>query len=188
MLDRFIHIYRTAVIGFVMAGFLSHLFLPLSGQAKKTSFTRWLSHNVVETGDENESKVRDSIRKLPDQTGDFSLLLKEASQLIASHKDVFRLSARSGNATSPPSDHNPAWLIEQWNDYHHQSSHMNGFLTESIKIFLKLHDSGNGWNSLYGSFIQLKHLSGPVTLPAYSGAESPSAPSPLAFGISINAP
>lgn len=171
-----------------MAGFLSHLFLPLSGQAKKTSFTRWLSHNVVETGDENESKVRDSIRKLPDQTGDFSLLLKEASQLIASHKDVFRLSARNGDTKAPPSDHNPSWLIEQWNDYHHQSSQMNGFLTESVKIFFKLHDPGNGWNSIYGSFIQLKLLSGPVMLQAFSGAKPQAKPSPLAFGISINAP
>lgn len=188
MFDRFTHIYRTAVIGFVMAGFLSHLFLPLSGQAKKTSFTRWLSHNVVETGDENETKVRDSIRKLPDETGDFSLLLKEASQLIASHKDVFRLSARSGDATEPPSDHNPAWLIEQWNDYHHQSSEMNGFLTESGKVFLKWYDSGIGWNSLSGSVNQLKHSSEAVTLPAFAGAEPASSPSPLAFGISINAP
>ncbi|PWN05351.1 hypothetical protein [Rhodohalobacter mucosus] len=188
MFDRFLHIYRTAVIGFVMAGFLSHLFLPLSGQAKKTSFTRWLSHNVVETGDENESKVRDSIRKLPDQTGDFSLLLKEASQLIASHKEVFRLSAHSGSETELPSDQNPSWLIEQWNDYHHQSSQMNGFLNESGKIFLKWHDSGNGWNSLSGFNIHLNHESESVTAISHAGAEPSSAPSPLAFGISINAP
>ena len=171
-----------------MAGFLTHLFLPLSGQAKKTSFTRWLSHNVVETGDENETKVRDSIRKLPDQTGDFSLLLKEASQLIASHKDVFRLSARNTDATAPLPYHSMAWLIEQWNNYHHQSSQMNGFLAESGKIFLKWYDSGNALSTLSGFVNPIKSSSGAVMLTAYTRAESSSPPSPLAFGISINAP
>ena len=188
MLDRLTHIYRTAVIGFVMAGFLTHLFLPLSGHAKKTSFTRWLSHYVVETGDENEIKVRDSIRKLPEQTGDFSILLKEASQLIASHKEVFRLSAGTANTAELPADHSPAWLIEQWNDYHHQSSQMSGLLIEPGKIFVKWHDSGNGWNSISGAVDDLLYSTTSITLLSDPGNKIIHTPSPLAFGISINAP
>lgn len=186
MIEKLAHIYRSAVIGVLMAGFLTHLLLPLSGQAKKTSFTRWLSHNVVETGDENEFKVRDTIRKLPDQTGDFSLLLKEASQLIANHKDVFRLSSHNQNRKS---DHQIAsWLIEQWNVYQHQNSMMNAFLSETGKVFIKWMDTGNGWGSIFSS-----NTHSPDTLSRLLGNQtsirvSVSILSPLAFGISINAP
>ena len=180
--------YRTAVIGFVMAGFLAHLLLPLSGQAKKASFTRWLSDNVVETGDENESKVRDSIRRLPEQTGDFSLLLEEASQLIASHKDVFGLSPQSETSSESSPNQFSRWLIDQWYDYHHQNSRMNGLLNEAGKVFIKWSDSGSGINSFTGTLRSIK-------LPAilrFAGDlfvnDDSLLLSPLAFGISINAP
>jgi hypothetical protein len=188
MTNRFIHIYRTAVIGFVMAGFLAHLFLPLSGYAKKTSFTRWLSHNVVDTGDENETKIRDSIRKLPEQTGDFSLLLEEASQLIASHQDVFGLTAKSERPSEDSPNQFTQWLIGQWYDYHHQSSQMNGLLNESGKVFIKWVDWSRGLFGASGAPNQIKASTDWFFGSIVSGPQSLILFSPLAFGISINAP
>lgn len=188
MINRFLHIYRAAVIGFVMAGFLAHLFLPLSGYAKKTSFTRWLSHNVVETGDENESKIRDSIRKLPEQADDFSLLLEEASQLIASHQDVFGLKAKSESPSEDSPNQFSKWLIGQWYDFHHQSSQMNGLLNESGKVLIKWVDWSRGLFGTSGAPNQIKAPSEWFFGGAISGPETLTLSSPLAFGISINAP
>lgn len=185
MTNRFSHIYRFSVIGLLMAGFLAHLVLPLSGQAKKTSFTRWLSHNVVDTGNENELRVRDSIRKLPVQGGDFSVLLREASELIANHREVFRISTQDNTGDSHQLT---SWLVSQWNVYQHQKSSTDAALTESSQIYTKWLNSNQAMSSFTGGKKLIPdigiRLSGLLLLQNFSTP----VPAPLAFGISINAP
>jgi len=54
-----------------MAGFMVHLIVPFSSSAQKIAFTQWLDQNVVVTGNESEVKLRNSIRELPEQSGDY---------------------------------------------------------------------------------------------------------------------
>lgn len=125
------HIYRSATITFLMAGFLAHLLVPFSSQAQKTAFTRWLSHNVVSSGNESELKLRTSIKELPEQTGDFWILVKEASELVANHRDHFNIPyTNAGQPDNPPATD---WLIEQWNMSQNQKSGFQSVLVESIK-------------------------------------------------------
>lgn len=115
-----------------MTGFLAHLMVPFSSQAQKTAFTRWLDHNVVESGNENELKLRNTIRELTEQTGDFWVLLQEASELVANHRDHFKILVASGDKNN--TQEGTSWLIDQWNIFQHQNSGFNSVLVESIKI------------------------------------------------------
>ena len=168
-----------------MTGFLAHLLLPLSSHAQKTAFTRWLDHNVVATGDENEVKLRNTIRQLPEQSNDFLILVQEASQLVANHKDEFRLYI------SLPEDSQSqvsTWLIGQWNVFQHQKTGMNAIIPDAVQPFQKWLSSQN--------FSKL--LSTPAVIHSlflYNTFEVLSEPFtiregivPLISGISINAP
>lgn len=118
-----------------MAGFLAHLVVPFSSQAQKTAFARWLNHNVVASGNESEIKLRNTIKELPEQTGDFWGLVQEASELVANHKDHFRISVSDLGETGQSSQSD--WLIEQWNSFQNQKSGFNSVLTESYKSLTK---------------------------------------------------
>lgn len=126
-----------------MAGFLAHLMTPFSSQAQKKAFTRWLDHNVVASGNENEIKLRNTIKALPEQNGDFWLLIQEASELVANHGDEFRFHV-SNNGQK---DHQriSIILVDQWNTFQNQKLGFNSILTESIKTL-------SGWTSQSGFF------------------------------------
>ncbi len=168
-----------------MGSFLAHLLIPFSSQAQKTAFTRWLDHNVVASGNENEIKLRNTIKELPDQSGDFWLLVQEASELVANHQDDFRIPfsnpAKDGN--QPVS----TVLIEQWNQFQNQKSGFKSVLAESLKTF-------SGWISQAG--FSLFFSNSPDQHPnlihsdkiVSAGKTVSIALIPLISGISINAP
>jgi len=179
------HIFRISVITLLMAGFLAHLILPLSSQAQKTSFTRWLDNNVVATGDENEIKLRNTIRQLPEQTGDFWVLIQEASQLVASHKDDFRLKV---NLPENPEAQSPTWLIGQWNSFQHHKTGNNAILNDATQSLQKWINSGNSSKFFTAPSEAVKlvygNLAGLLKEPVLAILSL----IPLASGISINAP
>jgi len=128
MKKRFSHIIRSTVISFLMTGLLAHLLVPFSSHAQKTAFSQWLNQNVASSGDESESELRDAILKLPEQISDFRLLVEQASNLIASNKEDFRL-----NRTLPEnsSDQVTSWLVGQWNFFQQQQTGTDALLPET---------------------------------------------------------
>jgi hypothetical protein len=185
MKSGFSHIFRSTVITVLMAGFLAHLILPLSSHAQKTSFTRWLDNNVVATGDENEIKLRNTIRQLPEQAGDFMVLIREASQLVANHKDDFRLKV---NLPENAENQGTSWLVGQWNSSQHHKNGNNAILpdaTQSIQKWISSNSLSKYFTPPAESALQLYEqffgISGERTAAV-------SAIIPLVSGISINAP
>lgn len=179
------HILRSVTITFLMAGFVAHLVVPFSSQAQKTAFTRWLNHNVVATGNESELKLRNTIRKLPEQTGDFSILVKEASELVVSHKDHFKIHfSYSGQDENPTKT---SWLFEQWNMFQNQKSGFNSVLVESVKALSNWIPQNPDFSFISGNPGVQQHLLKKEIF--YHSAIIPGAViRPLISGISINAP
>lgn len=185
MKNRAKHIFRKVTVACLMAGFFAHLIVPFSSQAQKTAFTRWLNHNVVSSGNEGELELRNTIKELPEQTGDFWKLVQEASELVVSHKDYFKISvsnpAETGQQTSS------SWLIDQWNSFQNQESGFNSVLTESVKALSKWVPQNLNFASREenrGTYQQ--HLF--IELFFYSFQASTDLLEPLISGISINAP
>jgi len=128
MKNRFSHIVRTSIISFLMAGMMAHLFVPFTSHAQKTAFTQWLNQNVASTGDESENELRSAILKLPEQVSDFRVLLEQASHLIASNKEDFRLNRALPEQNS---DQVTSWLVGQWNLFQQQQTGTDALLPES---------------------------------------------------------
>lgn len=179
------HIYRSATITLLMLGFLAHLIVPFSSQAQKTAFTRWLDHNVVASGNESEVRLRNTIRELPEQAGDFWILVKEASELIASHQDHFKITVT--NSPQTETQDRSGWLIDQWNIFQNQKSGFNSVLVESVKSLSNWIPQNTDFsfvrsNSVYQQVHFQKELFFDPA-PAIAGSLQP-----LINGISINAP
>lgn len=185
MKNRVNHIIRSVTITCLMAGFLAHLIVPFSSQAQKTAFTRWLSHNVVSSGNESEIELRNTISELPEQNGDFWKLVQEASELVVSHKDYFKISVSNPDKTGNEAD--SSWLIEQWNSFQNQESGFNSVLAESIKALSKWVPQQSDFSSFReGSLVHQHNLLQEIFF--YSLRTSTGLLQPLISGISINAP
>lgn len=179
------HIFRSVTITFLMAGFLAHLTVPFSSQAQKTAFTRWLDHNVVASGNESEVQLRNTIRQLPEQSGDFWILIKEASQLVATHQDHFKIHVSDSEQAENQPETN--WLIEQWNRFQNQKSGFNSVLVESVKALSNWVPQNLHLSFLFGTSGDYLHtLHKEVSY--YSAVVLSGTLKPLASGISINAP
>jgi hypothetical protein len=179
------HIFRSAVISVLLTGFLAHLVLPFSSHAQKTAFTRWLDHNIVATGGENELKLRNTIRKLPEQSHNFHILIKEASQIVANHKDDFRIHAE----LPEQSDHLvTSWLVGQWNNFQHQRTGSNAILPDATQPILKWISSQSLSKLFYSQVLsnQIHFKQSFEVLKDHSRIVK--AIIPLVSGISINAP
>lgn len=185
MKNRANHIIRSITITCLMAGFLAHLVVPFSSQAQKTAFARWLNHNVVSSGNESEIKLRNTIKELPEQTGDFWGLVQEASELVANHKDHFRISVSDLGETGQSSESD--WLIEQWNSFQNQKSGFNSVLTESFKSLSKWIPQ-NLHFSTFRRVTEFQQHSFFSELFFYSFRSTTDLLQPLVSGISINAP
>lgn len=185
MKNRIRHIFRSVTITCLMAGFLAHLIVPFSSQAQKTAFTRWLNHNVVASGNESEIKLRNSINELPEQAGDFWGLIQEASELVANHKEYFRISVTNPGKTGESSKSD--WLIEQWNSFQNQKSGFNSVLTESVKALSKWIPQNQYFSSFRGNTGTHQHN---FFAEFFFDTFRSSADflQPLISGISINAP
>jgi hypothetical protein len=170
-----------------MAGLLAHMMLPFSSQAQKTAFTQWLDHNVVASGNENEVKLRNSIRELPEQSGNFWILVQHASELVANHKDDFRIGFSFSDNEKQP-QRVSTWLIGQWNVFQNQQTGQNAILPEITQPFQKW-ISGNTHLSaaLHRTAGPLFDLRKFVAVPVLDTVPGKSL-LPLISGISINAP
>ena len=125
-----------------MAGFMAHLILPFSSQAQKNAFTQWLNQNVVTTGNETEIKIRNSIRELPVQSNDFWSLIQQASELVATHKDGFRIHFAFPDHEDQ-SQRVTTWLIGQWNVYQNHKTANNAILPEIVQPVFKWISANN---------------------------------------------
>lgn len=178
------HIFRKAVITVLLAGFIAHLALSFSSKAQKTAFTQWLDHNVVSTGDDNEIRLRQTIRKLPEQTSDFSILLEKASELIANNKEEFRIRPFI------PENHQTgttSWLVGQWNVFQHQKTENSAVLQDFVNILPKWLPLNSSGFSLF-SQADLSPFSLPEKANTYAFGRPATQFLPLISGISINAP
>ncbi len=186
MKNHLSHIFRSLTISVVMAGFMAHLIMPFSSHAQKTAFTQWLDHNVVASGNENEIKLRNSIRELPEQSGDFWILVQQASELVANHKEDFRIHFSLSDGFEH--HHITSWLIGQWNVFQNHQTGNNAILPEIHQPVFKW-ISSNGFSSA----IQPRVAKADMFIQSFSLFQIPSIPRaisliPLESGISINAP
>lgn len=134
MKNRFSHIFNLSVVVVVLVGLTSHLAVPFFGDVQKTAFTQWLSHNVIVSENSSEMELRDSIKELPKSATDFQALLKQASELVANHKDQFKITPFP---LDQDHEHNPSWLVDQWSMFKHQKSGLNAVIPELFKAVQK---------------------------------------------------
>lgn len=185
MKKRFTHIIRTTVISFLMTGLLAHLVVPFTSHAQKTAFTQWLNQNVASTGEDSESELRSAILKLPEQVSDFRVLVEQASYLISSNKEDFRLNR---SLPEDSSDHVTSWLVGQWNLFQQQQTGTDALLPESpvpsqkwissnslCKLFAAVQGNLNTFHDFESNF-------------SYTYYSPRFSIQPLISGISINAP
>lgn len=185
MKKRFLHIYKQFLVSVLLAGFMAHLVMPISGKAQKTAFTQWLNQNVVATGDTHEAQLRDTINKLPREATDFDGLVQKASELIATHKNEFRIHPVS--AEQYP-DKVTSWLVSQWTVFQYQQTGDNAVQSEPLKVLQKWTSQQNPGSDLSATlsnirpakFYSLNDIR--RILPAFYSLI------PLVSGISINAP
>lgn len=182
------HTLRAATIYLLMAGFMVHLIVPFSSSAQKIAFTQWLDKNVVVSGNESEAKLRNSIRELPEQSGDLWILIQQASELIKNNKDDFRIHfVFDGNEQEEP-QRVSSWLVSQWSVFQNHSDTKNAVLPEinpTINKWLTLNSQCSG--AFTQSLPKMFDLS-QVDFGKRASVWIQSALSPLKSGISINAP
>lgn len=185
MKNRFLHIVRTSIVSFLVAGIMAHLFVPFTSHAQKTAFTQWLNQNVASTGDESESELRSAILKLPEEVSDFRVLLEQASHLIASNKEDFRLHRALPEQNS---DQVTSWLVGQWNLFQQQQTGTDALLPESSKQCHKW-ISTNDLSKTFFSFSESRDQYQIVESGGfYFDFITQFSIQPLISGISINAP
>jgi hypothetical protein len=164
-------------------GMIAHFAIPLSSQAQKNSFVNWLSQNVVPAAT-TQSDVRDSIRQLPYQTENFSLLLAEASQLVANNQNDFRIPKQ--RKAEVPGTNLGQWLIDQWSA-HNQHNKPNAVIPDVVQPYPK-------WTVQLVLFSALQNHSKPFFSTDYQSQNEilqvvfSRFLTPLLSGVSINAP
>lgn len=163
---------------------VAHISIPYSSNAQKNAFTQWLDRNVVENGEASESTIRAHIRQLPAQNENFPLLLKQASLLVVTHKNDFKLPI---NKTSDDAGVISLWLFDKWSEHKDDAGSMDALLPEILKPGLKLALQNNPLTGFIG--LSATHLL--PTLPEVLNNALlviQNRPLPFLSGISINAP
>lgn len=182
------HTIKAATIYLLMVGFMVHLIVPFSSSAQKIAFTQWLDQNVVVSGNESEAKLRDSIRELPEQSGDLWILIQQASELIKNNKDDFRIHFAFDDNEHEEQQRVSSWLVSQWSVFQNHSDTNNAILPEinpAINKWLTLNSQSNGF------FTQAVPKMFDLSKADFGNRASvwiQNAISPLKSGISINAP
>ena len=188
MNNAYSHTVRTVTIYLLMAGFMVHLIVPFSSSAQKIAFTQWLDQNVVVTGNESETKLRNSIRELPEQSGDLWILIQQASELIKNNKEDFRIHFTFDDSDQAEQQKVSSWLVGQWSVFQNHSDSNNALLPE---ISTTIHK----WLTLNNQFNDLLNQTSPKLFDvSNTGFEHRVSGwililiAPLKSGISINAP
>lgn len=187
MTSIFSHTIRTATIYLLMAGFMVHLIVPFSSSAQKIAFTQWLDQNVVVTGNESEVKLRNSIRELPEQSGDLWILIQQASELIKNNKEDFRIHFAFDDSEQQE-QRVSSWLVSQWSVFQNHSDANNAVLPEvnpAINKWLTLNSQNNGF---FTSSIPKMFDLFQADFGNRASVWIQNTISPLKSGISINAP
>ncbi|TVQ66820.1 MAG: hypothetical protein EA360_04880 [Balneolaceae bacterium] len=185
MKKRVLHTGRHLIISLLLTGFLAHIMMPLSSHAKKTAFTQWLDQNLVASGDENEIRLRNTIRQLPGQSDTFNALITEASKLVSNYRNEFKINF------SFEENHEDLiltnWLIGQWNAFQHHQSDKQAVLTDLSTLLHK-------WSLQQNNFVFSAFPTGSMTtglvpkLSLIHTIYSSLILKPLIGGVSINAP
>lgn len=119
-----LHIAKPFLCGLIIFSLVGHLAIPFSSQAKKAAFTQWLSHNVISSDSHSDRDLRNTILELPSHSQNFEILVKQASELIANHKEKFKFNL--GQPFSDGADQRMSTLlIDQWSVF---NSHKTGQL------------------------------------------------------------
>lgn len=184
MTSRLSHIIRSFVVAFLLTGFVAQIAVPFFGDVQKNAFTQWLDHKVVAGSNDLSDELRDRIRELPKEAGNFWMLIQDASKLISENEESFQIAPFTSQRQH---DQVTTWLIGQWSTYKHQQTNANA-------VFPKIAAPVYKWVSQTPSF--QASISEPVTAGIPDLVRSVlSVPavlitqfSPPSSGISINAP
>jgi len=184
MKSRFSHILRSFTIALLLTGIAAHIAVPFFGDVQKNAFTQWLDHKVVAGGNDLSDDLRDRIRELPKEAGNFWMLVQDASKLISEHEENFKIAPFTSQHQH---EQVSTWLIGQWSSFKHQQNNTNAVLP---KIFAPVHK----WLTQTVSFQATFSASAAADIPNIRSTVL-SVPnvifslfSPPSSGISINAP
>jgi len=178
------HIFRNFTIVFLLAGFAAHTAAPFFGDMQKNAFTQWLDHKVVAGDNELSDDLRDRIRELPKEAGNFWMLIQDASKLISEHEENFEITPFTSQREH---EQVSTWLIGQWSTYKHQQNIAKAVLPKIMAPVYK-------WLTLITSFYATPSELITADMPEIRGSifSAPIATlslfSPSSSGISINAP
>lgn len=178
------HIIKWLVSFVLTLGMAAHIAIPYSSKAQKNAFAQWLDRNVVENGEESETTIRAHIKQLPAQNENFPLLLEQASMLVVTHKNDFKLPI---NNASEDTGAISLWLFDKWSQHQDEAGNMDALLPETLKPSLK-------WTFQNNPITGQLNLSVTRLLPTLPEILNEvllvvqNRPLPFLSGISINAP
>lgn len=116
-----IHSVKPFLCGLIIFSLIGHLAIPFSTQAKKAAFSQWLSYNMISSDHHSDQDLRNTILDLPSHSQNFEILVKQASELIADHKEKF--SFNLGQPFDGGTDQRMSnLLIDQWSVFNSQKT------------------------------------------------------------------
>jgi hypothetical protein len=181
------HIAKPFLCGLIIFSLLGHLAIPFSSQAKKAAFTNWLSHNVITSDSRSEQDLRDTILDLPSHSQNFEILVRQASELIANHKENFRFNL--GIPFNDGADQRMSTLlIDQWSVFNSHKTGQVAVIPDLFQSVNKLLPSKTMFPATSG--FASEALLRPRLSLNVSGQYDPPAAAvvPLISGYSINSP
>lgn len=177
------HIARLSGFIMLMAGMALHYAKPLDAEADHSLFTNWLESHLKT----QDLDVIDKLDRLSTQDSDLESVIREASELVTSHRDDFELPV-SGEDSSE--EENYQLLLQEWKNYQTSGNGMGkAVLNQSIKPQTVLPNDGQllktALSKNTGS-VDTQHLSELYTQELISGNSFTH--SPFKSGSAINAP
>lgn len=184
-------VFRTYLIQLVtgsllVLGMVIYTTLPYSSHAQKTAFAEWLNESIIPGESENETTIRDQLRRLPYQSESFDSFLQQASLLITSNKPDFGFPV-DNDSTEEPKEFGQ-WLYTQWTLQQESAASGNAVVPDTIQPTPKWHFQHQASQADGAKFIRDLFQSCSNLLPDAFVYVIQRLPIPFLNGSAINAP
>lgn len=121
------HIARLSGFIMLMVGIALHYAQPLDEKADHSLFTNWLESHLKT----QDLDVIDKLDQLSTQNADLESVIREASELVTSHRDDFELPVSNEDSSE---EENYQLLLKEWKNYQTSGNGMGkAVLNHTIK-------------------------------------------------------
>ncbi len=137
---KFFRSYKTHLFSFVLlvVGITLHYLKPVENKTDHSAFTNWLESHLKQ----DNSTLSDQLDKLSSKQTELEEVIKEASELVASNYDEFKLPISKDGEHS--SEEAYQQLITAWEHYQTSGNEMgNAVFVQNIKSHTVLPVDGN---------------------------------------------